>query len=178
MISLGRFLLALKAIYKRPRYVALNVAFVAVYYYLFKYLVLLQNRGIFIVLGAPLYLIYAVVITSSILMTVAIYAVFSRRSPYHAYGGVLGSASAVVAGIISGCGCTAPLLLGSFTLVVGISEATYLNNFLSDNTFAILLFFLIFNLFMIVYYLYRMPDSCIYGRLKRKRAASNVKAKR
>ncbi len=175
MSSFGRIFLALKAVYKRPRYIALNLAFIAVYYYLFRYLVLLQNRGLFLVLGVPLYLIYAVVITSSILMTVAIYTVFARRSPYNVYGGVLGSASAVVAGIVSGCGCTAPLVLGGFTLVVGVSEATYLNNFLSDNTFAILLFFLFLNLLMFVYYLYHMPDSCIYGTSAKRRAGRNAK---
>ncbi len=178
MSSFGRLFLALKAIYKRPRYIALNLAFIAVYYYLFRYLVLLQNRGLFLVLGVPLYMIYAVVITSSVLMTIAIYTVFARRSPQNAYGGVLGSASAVVAGILSGCGCTAPLILGGFSLFVGVGEATYLNNFLSDNAFAILLFFLFLNLLVIVYYLYRMPDSCVYGKSTKKRAGRNAKAKR
>jgi len=62
-----------KGIYK-PKYIILNIAIAIAYYYIIAYIISIQQRGIPIT-PIPLYLVYLLVITSSVTIAMAVYSI-------------------------------------------------------------------------------------------------------
>ena len=97
----------------------LTLAGGVLYYFLFEYLVSLNNYGI-VIFYVPIYLVYLLSLTASLLLTVTVYA-FSSRIRQGAgivpSRGLVGSISAAVGGCVGGCACQAPILYNIFYLI-------------------------------------------------------------
>ncbi|MDE1871539.1 MAG: hypothetical protein KGI06_04870 [Candidatus Micrarchaeota archaeon] len=154
------FAKSLRSIYG-PKYIAANVAIAVAYYYLIEYLLSVQQRGI-PVTSVPVYLIYALVITSSITFTIAIYSISNTRKNYARVSASSVSAiTAVAGGILSGCGCQAAILFNVLSISIGTGEATMINTIASENAPIIFGAMIIINLFVSGYYLEKLSsDSC------------------
>ena len=71
------------------------------------------------------------------------------------------SSTALVQGLVVGCGCTSPVIFGVFGVVLGSAAATYLDIFLSNNQIPIFLVLIAINLSMSWYYLNKLSSkSC------------------
>ncbi len=150
------FVRSLKSIY-RPKYIALNIAIAVVYYYLIKYMLSIQQRGIPITI-VPLYLIYLLVIVSSITLTIAIYSFHTRRNQAKFSATSTSVATTVVGGVVAGCGCQAAILFNVLTISLGTGEATLVNTIVTENAPFIFGAMIIINLFVIAYYLEKLSN--------------------
>lgn len=97
-------------------------------------------------------------------MTIAVHSILESRK-----GRVLGyeeaatsCATAVVGGIMSGCGCQGAILYSALALALGSGEAYAVNTVFSEHIGLILAALAIFNIALIVYSLGRLPG----GRVK------------
>ena len=113
---------ALKSIFTSPFYIFLTIAGVVAYYALFFYLIVISNEGLFLV-TAPIYLVYALILTAAILLTTSIYAVGqSLKTKYAgAEGGILSIVTSAFGGFIVGCNCYAPIF-SSLLYAVGFGS--------------------------------------------------------
>jgi hypothetical protein len=145
----------LRKIYSMP-YILLNLVILLVYYVVVEKIVALQQFGL-IFITAPAYLIILLVVSSSILMTIAAYTIVqSRKAKNLGYGGAVGScATAVVGGVMSGCGCQGAILYSALAIVAGSGEAFSINTVFSEHIGLILGALVIFNIAFIVYSLGR-----------------------
>ncbi|MDE1855114.1 MAG: hypothetical protein KGH57_02220 [Candidatus Micrarchaeota archaeon] len=100
----------LKKVFASPFYIFLAIAAVVAYYWLFYYLITVSNKGLFFV-TVPMYLIYALILSASVLVTLSVYAVSnSLKTKYSgAEGGLLSVATSAFGGFIVGCNCYAPI---------------------------------------------------------------------
>lgn len=162
---MNRLAAQLVSIY-RPKYIALNIALAAVYYFVYTTLLSIQQYGLPLI-SFPYYLIYILVATSSIVLTIAVYSISNSRNNYAKLSAsTAGTATTLLGAVFGGCGCTAPLLF-SFT-VIGISSSQIiaLDNFINANQVLLLAAMIAINLFVMIYYINRLSKpSC---RLKRR----------
>jgi len=137
-------------IYIKPKFVVLNILFTAAYYYLFLFIVQLQDKFMFI--NTPLLLIYLLIISSSILLTMSIYLLLNSGFSYKK-----GSTTALsfittfIGSIVSGCGCTAPILFSLASIGFSSSQLVLLDNFFALNQTPIILAMVIINFLFILY---------------------------
>lgn len=147
-----------------PPYIALNIAIAVIYYFVFVYLIRLQNYGILLI-TVPHYLIYALVATSSVMFTIGVYAIrHSLRRGMGASSSTVGTFMALFAGFISGCGCSAPLLYGVTAFGLSIAEVSVASAFIAKYSVAIISAIIAVNVLLILYNSWRI--SC---PVKRKR---------
>jgi hypothetical protein len=148
----------LKKIY-RPRYIFVNFLSLIAYYFLIKYLIILQNKGMFFSL-IPIYLIYILVITSSILFTISIYSIFNTRNKKtNISASLAGTLTAVGGGIVSSCGCSTSLvLLGLTSLGVSATELFGINNIISSIAIPIFALMILINTIIIIYYFNKLNN--------------------
>jgi hypothetical protein len=138
-------------IYKKPKYIAINVIFAIVYYYFFFFIVKFQNLFLFIAI--PLWLVYSLILSSSILITLSIYSLLN--SGFSFTKGSIGLVSALttfIGSLVVGCSCTAPILFSLAALGFSSLQLIALDNFFTSNQFLIVLAMLIINLLFIIYY--------------------------
>jgi hypothetical protein len=160
------------AIFSRKAYIAIAAASALVFYYVFYYLVVSDNYGVFLVL-MPIYLIYLLVATSGILFSISVftvaYSAASRRLGVE--GGIMGVLLPSMGGIVAGCACALPLLT-SILLFLGINafEALGIVTAIGIYQLWIVLAMIAINTGMIYYYLGRLPAS----RKKRQRRAAGL----
>ena len=146
------FVDSLRHIY-RPRYILLNVAAAVAYYYAIKYLLMVQQNGIPIT-SVPLYLIYALVVTSSVTLTIAVYSITNtKRNNAKLSATSTSVVTTVVGGVLSGCSCQAAILFNVLAVSIGTGEATMINTIVGENAPLIFGAMIIINLFVIGYYL-------------------------
>ena len=158
----------LKEIYVKPKYIALNALAAIFYYYLFGYLISIQQSGIFLVL-LPTYLVYLLVITSSIALTIGIFSIRNtRNNEAKEVSTGIGAATAVVGGLIGGCGCEEPLILGLTAFGLSTSDAFALLNFISAYQIPLFSLMIVINLFVVIYYLNKLSQPSCELRKKRK----------
>ncbi len=150
----------IRGIYK-PRYMALNVIAVLAYYVLYKILV-----NIRLGLNAPLvlvpdYIVYILIFTSSILLTLAIYTYKNRKAKMAGSRATAasGTATTFAGGFVASCGCTPSLTLGVFTTFLSASSAYALNNFISVNQIPLFSAIIAINIVMIGYYVNKLSKS-------------------
>ena len=143
------------AVYK-PIYIGINVVVAAAYYVVFTYLIRLQNYGILLI-TVPHYLIYALVITSSMLFTLGVYAIrASFKNRLGASASAVGTFMTFFAGFISGCGCTAPLLYGITAFGLSIAEVSVAGAFIAEYSVEIILAIIVINVLLILYNSWRI----------------------
>jgi hypothetical protein len=153
-----RFGTTLRDIYW-PKYILLNVALLPVYFVVYFALIAYQNDGIPSSVF-PLYWICGLVLTSSMLGTIAIYSIRNTtNNKARLSASTWGTTAAIVGGLIGGCGCGAPLVLNLVTIGVSAGEAIALNNFLVNYQEPIFLALIAMNIGMIVYYLNKLSTS-------------------
>jgi hypothetical protein len=126
------------------------------------YTCLVRLQGPIALSLVPGYLVYSLVITSSMLITISISSVH-RRVIRNAslVGDAVGTMTTVIGGIISGCNCSAPLLFELVTLGIGSSEIVTLNNFISEAQMWIFFSMICLNIVILLYVLNKLSDpSC------------------
>ena len=161
---------SLKAIYT-PAMFLLNFAVAVVYLLLF--MLVLKSQGPVAITTAPVYLIYLLVITSSMLITASVYSLLRKT----ANGKMLmadgvGTIMTFLGGVISGCNCSAPLLFELVVVGLSSSEVVALDNFIAAYQGWILAAMIAVNLLLLAQMLNRIsdPDANRFGRKNRKRA--------
>lgn len=149
----SRLYTSVKSVYL-SRYLALNIAVAVVYYLLFSFLIRYQNYGIFLV-TVPLWLEYATIISSSILLTLSVYLIYhTKRKLAELSTGSVSIVTIILSGVFGGCGCAAPLLAGLATIGISSSEALFnLSIQISEVVVPIFGFLVILNIALAIYYL-------------------------
>ena len=143
------------AILSHPLYFALTALSSYAFFYLFHYLVTLSNYGIFLYF-LPIYLIYALMITSGILFSIStfaiVHAIASRRA--EAAGEIISILMPSLSGLVATCACTFPLL-ASVLIFLGINtfEAAGIISLINSNQTLLITAMLAINLIAIYYYL-------------------------
>ena len=144
----------------RPRYIALNVAVAVAYYFLLTALVRYQNYGI-LLLNEPKALIYALVVSSSVLFTIGVYAIRnSYHAPTKAAAGAVGTAATLLTGIVAGCGCSTPILFSIVAVGFSVTEVSILQSFIERYDTLIISAILAINLLLILYYSNKVSKTC------------------
>ncbi len=140
------------------RYALLNAASFIGFYYLLEYVLSAQQHGIPIS-SVPVSMIYALSLSSSFAFTVSIFYILrSVRNASNITAGGATAATAVVGGIVSGCGCQAAILSGIIAPLAGAGEATLLSTVVSENASLIFSALIILNIGLGIYYLNRPAD--------------------
>ena len=162
-----KFYDTLKRIYK-PKYIGLTLAIGVVYSVAFWYLAYLQG-GDAVMLSVPIYMIFLLIASSSILMTVMVYSIKNIRRNNAKITGTAASAGTVVLG--SGlCGCVTTLLpsLLAFALGADTPAVFALSSFLKNYNVEIILLLIALNVVVLAYYLNKLSDpSCRIRKGKR-----------
>ncbi|MGI0100780.1 MAG: hypothetical protein ACREBH_03650 [Candidatus Micrarchaeaceae archaeon] len=158
----------LKRIYK-PKYVALNIAIAIVYYFAVSYLLKLQQEGVPIT-SVPLYLVYALIATSSITLTIAIYsAANTRRNEAKVSATSASVLTTIGGGIFAGCGCQAAILFNVIAFSAGTGEAASISIIASENAPYIFAAMIVINLLITAYYLEKFTNpSCNIKKTRKK----------
>ncbi len=147
---------ALREIYK-PKYAILTVVLGITYSFAFWYLAYIQG-GSAVMLSVPIYMVFLLVASSSILMTIAVYSMWNTRKNNLKAIGTAPSVGTIVLG--SGlCGCTTTLL-PTIALAVGMSTpAVYaLTSFLRNYNMEIILLLITLNVVVVAYYLNKLSS--------------------
>jgi hypothetical protein len=166
--SFGRMYNSLKRIYT-PSRIFLNVVILVAYYYIFNFIIALQEHGAVIIVF-PVFILYLLIITSSIAMTIGIYSIRNSKNNEAKYSSTsIGAATTLIGTVIGGCNCTAPLLFGLTALGVNVVEITSLINFISANQITIFFVMIAINLILIFYYLDRFSTPRCMTKSPRKR---------
>ncbi len=156
--TLSRIGRSFRSVYK-PAYIFINIVVAALYYLLFIFLIRYQNYGI-LIFGAPKSLLYALVITSSIMFTIGIYAMrrsFKRKTT--ASASAVGTIMTLFAGVIAGCGCSAPLIYGITVFGLSIAEVSVLAAFITQYSAYIISVIIAVNILLILYYSLKIPGA-------------------
>ncbi len=159
----------LKSVFSSPLYILITIVAAIAYYELFKYLVLISNKDVFFI-TAPVYLIYALILSAAVLMTTSIYAIAkSLRAKYAgAEGGILSIITSSLTGLVIGCSCYAPILASvMYAIGFGTLAVSDAISFVGDYQNWLLVLFIALNLIFIYYQLGRITR--IGGVHKRKR---------
>jgi hypothetical protein len=164
-----RMYTSLRSIYS-PGYIVLNLIFVFVYYLVFTFIIRAQDYGI-LLLNVPQYLVWILVISSSILFTIAVYSIRNTvRNQAKFSASTLGAVTTVAGGVVNGCGCSAPIIFSLSAIGLSSSQLIGLDDFLSQYSLALVGILVIINLVVILYYLNKLSNpSCKIAGRKRKR---------
>jgi hypothetical protein len=117
-----RRLASIRAVFSRPEHIGIAVIGAVIYYLLFYFLITQSDHGVFL-LTIPAYMIYLLVITSGILLSISIFSIRSlRRSKIKngAPASFLSVAMPAASGVIAGCSCEVPIL-GSILYPLGLN---------------------------------------------------------
>ncbi len=142
----------LKQIYSW-KIIALNILLFIAYYLMFNYFIKYQNHGIILILNVPVYLIYIMVATTSVLSSVSISSILHTVKTKISFVGTgFGAFASAFSGIISGCGCSFPLILSIVSLLgINSSYALIINSFFGDNAKLIMAAMIAFNIILTIY---------------------------
>ena len=151
----------LKSIYNL-KYIALNLVVFAVYYVLIRLIVVSQERVFLIVNPILYYMIYPLAITSSILLTIAIYSIGNtRRNMAKVTASGLSAITAMLGSVVVSCGCAVPILFSLAAIGISGADIIYLNDFFSAYSMELVLVFIFLNLLLTIYYLNKLSKpSC------------------
>lgn len=158
----------LRSIYTKPAYIAVNAAAAAIYYYLYEYILSIQTHGVVVNVDLPpAYLVYLLVITSSMLLTIAVFSIRNSRNNQAKFStSVAGSFTAVFGGVIGGCGCTSPLLFGILTPLGLGSQFVSFDLFFINYQAELFAAFIMINVGLAAYYMNKLsrPKCTINGQ--------------
>lgn len=162
MQKLSNFADTIADIYK-PKYIFLNALLVIAYYLIFAYLVRIQASTAFLIIPAPL--IFLLVTSSSVLLTMAIYSYKNtRKNGAKASASGLSFASVVGASGLCGCAGTFPILFAT-AIGLNVGSIVSLSNFLLFYRVQLFSAVVVLNVIVIAYYISRFStSSCRIGR--------------
>lgn len=160
----------LRDIFRSPAFIAVFVAIAVVYYLIIKYVITISSRGIFLV-SVPIYLLYILSVTSSLLLTCSLYEIhLSYKYRVLAVGDGAASVITTFAGsLVTSCGCSAPLLAtilyGLGANVIGVSGAIA---FIAVNEAWLLGIVVAVNLILVYHSLGKISRGCVIrkGRIE------------
>ena len=155
----------LRQIYK-PKYIVLTIAIGIAYSIAFWYLAYLEG-GDAVMISVPIYMVFLLIVSSSILMTVAVYSIKNTRRNNIKTTGTAASAGTGTVILGSGlCGCTTTLL-PTIAIAVGVSMPTVyvLASFLKNYNIEIISLLIAINVVALVYYLNKL--SCPSCRIRK-----------
>ncbi len=146
------FIKTFRSIYK-PKYAAINIVTFVLYYFIMRAIILADNPIILFANTFAQYAFYGVAITSSVLITVAIYSVYNTRNNNAKVSATASSGiTAVVGSLAVGCGCGFSVLSSLAVLGLSSGEIISLNSVLADYQTPLLILALAANLILIAYY--------------------------
>lgn len=149
----------------RPKYILFNIAALLIYYLAYDYLVQYQQLGL-VIITAPIYLVYALLVTASVLLTISVYSISNTiRNKVHVSGSVLGTFTAMGGAIVSGCNCTAPILFSLTAVGISSASVVLLQNFISAYQIPLFAVMIGINLFAVMYNVSKISKSSC--RIKR-----------
>jgi hypothetical protein len=152
----------------RPKYIMLNIAILVMYYLIFNALLSLQEGPIPILSMSP-YTVYALLVTASITLTMSVYSIRNTRRNYASITASGASITTTVVGsIVSGCGCSAPLVFTLFSIFGTSSEAVPVYTFFVNYSTQLFLAMTVINVLVTFYYLKRFSTAAC--RVTRKAA--------
>ncbi len=151
---------SIRAIYQ-PKYMLANIAALAVYYFVFNFLIRYQDYGIFLV-NVPTYLIYAMIASASVLLTISVYSINNTRRNQAKFTASSVSAVALFLGsMFGGCGCAEPLIMGLAAFGISSGSLFSVNAIMTVYSIQIFYVLILFNLVFVVYYLNKLSKpSC------------------
>ncbi len=160
---------SIKSIYRRPFYIIFNIIIAIVYYFVFDFLIRYQNYGILLI-EMPIYLLYLIIISSSILLTISIYSIKnSKKNIAKVSGSTVSTVVVLFGSVVGGCGCSAPIIYGLSVLGLDISVTSSLAYFLSYYILDIFYLMIIINCIFIIYYLNKLSTTkCVIKKKGRK----------
>lgn len=145
----------LKEIYKL-RYLLLNLVLAFLYYLLITAILAVQAQGLPFT-PVPLYLIYILSITSSVLLTIAVYSIFNTtRNAARFSATAAGTITALAGSIVAGCGCSGAILFSLMAVFLSSSQAFLINTIATENASLLLYIMIIINLSVIIYYIRKL----------------------
>lgn len=145
----------LKQIYS-PEFILLNVAFAAMYYLLLTGLLSVQQQGVPFT-SVPLVLVYALAISSSVPLTIAVYSISNtRRNRAKLSASTSSIATTVAGGLVAGCGCQAALLTSILAAFTTTGSAVGASTIAAENAPALFAILIVINIFVAAYYLNRL----------------------
>ncbi|MEM0201645.1 MAG: hypothetical protein QXR73_00510 [Candidatus Micrarchaeaceae archaeon] len=161
-----------KSLYvKKPKYIALNLAAFLAYYFIMEGIVLFDNKIILFNNIISEYIFYLIAITSSVLVTLAVYSAFNTRNNNAKLSApVSGSVIALAGSFAVSCGCSFSAL--SYLAVIGLSAGSIIS---LDTTIAnyetpIMFVALILNIAMLGYYANKLSKPvCVIKQPKKYR---------
>jgi predicted small integral membrane protein len=159
----------LRSIYT-PRYMAFNAVSALVYYLAITYINTLQERGLSLFLGMPVIEVYALAVTSSIVLTISVYSVWNTiRNNVKVSGSLLSVATTALGSMFVGCGCSASFLFaGLVGIGFGAAGVFALTNTLAVYKVEFVALLIGINLFATIYYLNRLSRPSCRIRKSRK----------
>ncbi|MEM3227606.1 MAG: hypothetical protein QXR58_01475 [Candidatus Micrarchaeaceae archaeon] len=158
----------LRRIYTR-KYIAINVAAFAIYYLIARYLIILQESAFIIVNPYLFYLMYLLVFSASITITIAIYSIRNtRRNIARFTASGVSAITALLGSVIISCGCAVPILFSLAAIGVSGASIIALNDFFSKYAIWLVSTFIFLNLLLIIYYLNKLSKPyCSVKKVKR-----------
>lgn len=158
----------LRKIYTR-KYIAVNIIVFVAYYLLARYLIISQEKVFLIVNPLLFYLMYVLILSASITLTIAIYSIGNTRrnmAKFTATG--VSAITALVGSVIVSCGCAVPILFSLAAIGISSAGIIALNDFFSKYALFLVLTFIFLNLLLTIYYLNKLSKPhCEIGRKHR-----------
>jgi len=149
-----------KNIFKKPLYLVTTGIAAVIYYFILMEILKMDSLGGVVILKVPEYLIYVLVITSGMLLSIGIYGIRKRRALKSATGDTFVSiAIPSISGLVASCGCSAPLLSSLLIPILGSIGAEGLIVSLSLYDIYIFLLFILINIALMFYELYKLDFS-------------------
>lgn len=101
----------LRRIFTSPRFILLFAVMAIAYYFLVRFIITASSQGLFLT-TMPVYYIYALAMTSSLLITISIYQIAaSFKQKFTAAGeGAASAITTIAGGLVTSCGCSSPIL--------------------------------------------------------------------
>jgi hypothetical protein len=148
------------------KYIAINAAAFVLYYLIARYLVVSQEKVFLIVNPLLYYMLFPLVLTSSILLTIAIYSIGNtRRNMAKLTATGFGAATMLIGSVVVSCGCAVPILFSLAAIGLSSADIIYLNVFLSTYSIEAITIFIFLNLIITIYYLNKLSKpSCRIGK--------------
>lgn len=143
------------------KYLAIFVATLLVYDLFFHYMITTSDYGIFLV-TVPLYLIYLLIVSAALLVTLGVYSasmIRYRSTKRGVSSGFYGTFSVLVGGISAGCACQAPILYGVLYFVgLNSLEASSFVTIFSSHEKSILEILILLNILLIFAFSLRIQE--------------------
>lgn len=165
-------LLYFKTLYKSKTVLITTTLFSIMYYIIIEYIISLNATSNFVFVTIPLVLIYLLVLSSAVLLTISLHSIKLSLSKLEE-----GSVSAtslittIFGGVAAGCNCSVPIL-SSVLYVLSFNAATVstVTAFVGNYQIEFFCAFIVLNFYAIYYHLGKLSHSCTIrkGKIVRK----------